>query len=368
MLGIYIHVPFCLKRCNYCDFCSSVASSGRISEYAAAIVRNIRAYAGKGLKADTVYLGGGTPSLLSPEDMRVILAAVKESFDISTNAEITTEANPGTVTLEKLSAYREAGINRISFGVQSCKDNELYKLGRLHNFYQSQEAVAIAKASGINNISCDLMIGIPEQTPQTLSESVEALCALDIQHISAYMLKIEEGTPFDCPEIRNSLPDDDTVSDMYLMTVEMLSQRGFEQYEISNFSKPGFESRHNLKYWTGEPYIGFGPSAHSYFTGRRFYVPDDIDGFISSAVQKINIEDSSPDLLAEYIMLGLRLRKGVSLAEASSLGGNADSLVRAAKPFERAKLLTVSGDNIALTRAGFLVSNGIIAKLLDSQI
>lgn len=368
MLGIYIHVPFCLKRCNYCDFCSSIVSNGRISEYTAAMVRNIRTYAGKGLKADTVYLGGGTPSLLSPEDMSAILTAVKDSFEISSDAEITTEANPGTVTQDKLLAYRKAGINRVSFGVQSCKDNELYRLGRLHSYSQAVEAVKMAVDSGINNISCDLMIGIPEQTPETLAESVEAICALGIQHISAYMLKVEEGTPFDCNEIRSSLPDDDTVSDMYIMTAEMLLQRGFEHYEISNFSKPGVESRHNLKYWTGEPYIGFGPSAHSYFEGRRFYVPDDINDFITSTLQKINTEDDTPDKLSEYVMLGLRLSKGILLDAISSLGGDVNRLVRAAIPFESAGLLKVTNGIISLTREGFLVSNGIISRLLDSQI
>ena len=368
MLGIYIHIPFCLRRCGYCDFCSSIASNGRIAEYTDAMVRNIRSYAGRGLSADTVYLGGGTPSLLTGEQMSAILSAVKESFGILPDAEITTEANPCTVTYEKLCAYREAGINRISFGVQSCKDNELYRLGRLHTFERAAEAIETAKRSGINNISCDLMIGIPEQTLDTLAESIESLCLLEIKHISAYMLKIEEGTPFDCDAIRSSVPDDDTVSDMYMMTAKMLMQRGFEQYEISNFSKPGYESRHNLKYWTGESYIGFGPSAHSYFESKRFYVPEDIDGFISSALQKINIEENCPDRLSEYIMLGLRLCKGISLDTVVELGGDSCALVKACEPLERAGLLSVNDGRMSLTLKGFLVSNGVISRALDSQI
>lgn len=367
MLGIYIHIPFCLKRCGYCDFCSSIADKGKISAYAEAVVRNIESSGCKGEKVDTVYLGGGTPSLLSTQDMAKILFAVRENFSLSEDAEISIEANPGTVSLEKLEAYRSAGVNRISFGVQSCKDDELYSLGRIHTFLQAVEAVRLAEKAGIKNISCDLMIGIPGQTFSSLEESVLKLCELNIAHVSAYMLKIEEGTPFDCEKIRVLVADDDEAADMYLIAAKLLGENGFEQYEISNFSKPGYESRHNLKYWTGEPYIGFGASAHSFFGGKRFFVPEDIDGFISSPLQKTVSEDDSPDLLSEYIMLGLRLVRGISLKRIDALGGSSKSFLRAAELYTRAGLMHIAGDSAFLTLNGFLVSNGIISALIDSQ-
>lgn len=362
MPAIYIHVPFCQRRCNYCDFCSSVSSSETVSAYVDALVRNIRAYADYGLSADSVYFGGGTPSLLTGEQMSVIMSAVCDSFLISSDAEITTEANPNTVDLDKLSRWRDSGINRISFGVQSCKDNELYRLGRLHNFGQAAEAVKLAQRAGFDNISCDLMLGIPEQTIDTVSESVNAVCSLGISHVSAYMLKIEEGTPFDTPSVIDELPSDDEVADMYLLAAETLESRGLQQYEISNFAVSGYESRHNLKYWTLEDYIGFGPSAHSLFNGKRFFVPPDISGFINSERQAVEIEDACPDFLSEYVMLGLRLCKGIEL---DKLGDKAQNFISGAKLFEAEKLLEIGNGRVRLTRKGFLVSNGIIARLMD---
>ena len=367
MTGIYIHVPFCLKRCGYCDFCSSIYNEDKIRRYKDALVRNIRDFACKGIEVDTVYLGGGTPSLLSADMMSEILDVLRQNFVIDKRAEITVEANPGTVDPEKLRAYALAGVNRISFGVQSCKDDELYRLGRIHSFKEAAEAVMMAKKSGIENISCDLMLGIPGQTLKSARESAESLCGLGIDHLSAYMLKIEEGTPFDCPEIKSAVADDDEVSEMYLECAEILERCGLMQYEISNFAKPGFESRHNLKYWKGEPYIGFGASAHSFFMGKRFYVPPDIDGFISAPTQNYEAEDLSPDALTEYILLGLRLTEGIALERVDSLGGSAEKLILAAKPFEAAEYLDVSGGRVRLTRVGFLVSNGIILRLTESQ-
>lgn len=367
MLGIYLHIPFCRRRCSYCDFCSSVSPPEKISAYTEALIRNIRAYAGRGLSADTVYFGGGTPSLLTENQLKMVLSAVFDSFSISESAEITMEANPGTVTKSSLLAYKEAGVNRLSFGVQSAADEELSALGRLHSFAQAEEAVKTAQDCGITNISCDLMMGIPRQTRESLARSVEALCGLEITHISAYMLKIEEGTPFDCSEIRSQVAGDDEAAEMYLQTVKMLSERGFEQYEISNFAKNGAISRHNYKYWTGEQYLGFGPSAHSLFEGRRFFVPDDIDGFIAAPVQQLIIEDDCPDPLVEYIMLGLRTSRGVSFDRLGELGANPHKFRAAAAPLAEAGLMRLGENYAKLTPEGFLVSNGIIAKMIESQ-
>lgn len=367
MLGIYLHVPFCLRRCGYCDFCSSVADEAAMSAYTDALCREISASEGAGEKADTIYFGGGTPSLLDVKKIEKILSAVRQKFDISSDCEITLEANPGTISPEKAAGYFSLGINRVSLGVQSCKDDELYRLGRIHNFSDALEAIKTVRRSGIENISCDLMIGIPGQTRSTLRESAAAISSLEIEHISAYMLKIEEGTPFDCDSVRRLCADDDTVSDMYLDAVEILSQSGFVQYEISNFSRPGFRSRHNYKYWTGEQYLGFGLSAHSFYRGKRFYNPSDVGGYINGGSPRRLSEDDCPNPLLEYILLGLRLCEGISLYRLAELGGSPGGLSDAAKKFADAGFLTASGDRIALTPKGFLVSNGIISELIDSQ-
>lgn len=366
MLGVYIHIPFCRRRCNYCDFCSSVASRSAIGGYVSALIKSIEAFKDSSTPVDTVYLGGGTPSLLSAEEMSAILSAVRNKFALAADCEITTEANPCTVTRELIRAYKTAGINRISFGIQSCNPNELNTLGRLHTFEEAEKAVEYSLHEGIDNISADVMLGIPHQTPATLRETIDKITALGVKHISAYMLKIEANTPFDCDEIRSLIPDDDTVSDMYLDTVAALASKGFTQYEISNFAVDGFASRHNLKYWTGEPYIGFGPSAHSYYSGKRFFVPDDIKSFIADPLATPETEDDAPDILEEYIMLGLRLRKGISLDKLRTLGANTDKLLVAVKPFVNAGLAIVKENNLSLTPRGFLVSNGIISALLDS--
>lgn len=364
MLGIYIHIPFCRRRCNYCDFCSSVSSEERISAYVSALIKSIISFPQSGLSADTVYFGGGTPSLLNERQMSEIMEAVCKKFALSDCCEITSEANPGTVTLPLLKSYRAAGINRISFGIQSCKDNELYMLGRLHTFSDALAAIDFAHSAGIENISADLMLGIPYQTVGTALESVEKFTSSGIKHLSAYMLKIEPGTPFDCDEIRRLIPDDDAVSDMYLCAINSLSQKDFRQYEISNFSLAGFECRHNLKYWTMESYLGFGPSAHSFFNDRRFYISPDIDSFINDPLKQPLIEDDKPDKLSEYIMLGLRLCKGISLDKVSMLGGDADKLRNVCKPFISAGLMHHENGRLYLSPEGFLVSNGIISRII----
>ncbi len=278
------------------------------------------------------------------------------------------ECNPSSVSLSKLIGYYDAGVNRLSFGVQSSGDDELKHLGRLHDFSLAQQAVLDARRAGFINISCDLMIGTPKQTLQSLMNSVRDITSLGVTHISCYMLKIEDGTPYDCDSIRRSVADDDTVSDMYLALVGELDRLGFKQYEISNFSLPGYESRHNTKYWTGEPYIGFGPSAHSYFDGVRTYSSQTVGEFISLPLTPDEIEDSSPDPLEEYILLGLRLAKGISLSGISSLGGSSESVAKGLKPFVDAGYLILDGDTVKLTSIGFLLSNGIISRIIDLAV
>lgn len=366
--GIYIHIPFCKRKCPYCDFYSVVADDSVCRNYAKALIKRITAHSNNSLLVDTIYFGGGTPSLMHHDDIADIIRAVKDSFDVSTDCEITLECNPSSVDFNKLCAFRSAGINRLSFGVQSSDDDELKALGRLHDFSLAQRAVLESQLAGFDNISCDLMIGTPNQTEESLIRSVRALCSLNIKHISCYMLKIEEGTAYDCDRIRASVADDDTVSDMYLALCEELERLGFTQYEISNFSVEGYESRHNLKYWIGEDYIGFGPTAHSYYNNRRTYAESDVQAFIANPLADDLTEDDSPDKLQEYIMLGLRISKGISLEKINLLGGDSSAFLNALKPFVLANYSTIGGDNVRLTREGYLRSNGIILRLLESQI
>lgn len=365
--GIYIHIPFCRKKCPYCDFYSVVSDSDTIHKYVLSLVRNISSFESDNAIVDTVYFGGGTPSLVEPSDISLILDAVKRSFLLSEDPEITLEANPCTVDLDRLSAYRKAGINRISFGVQSANDNELSSLGRLHDFSLAEQAVLSAQTAGFSNISCDLMIGTPNQTLESLKASIRRLASLQIQHISAYMLKIEEGTAFDCDSVRRSVADDDTVSDMYLSMCRELESLDYNQYEISNFSLSGYESRHNLKYWHLDDYIGFGTAAHSLWKGKRFYVPSDLKKYLSEDIQPIVIEDDSPDPLEEYIMLSLRLAEGLSLSKVDELGGNSQAVVKTAEQFISSGLARLSNGRLFFTPEGFLVSNEMILKIIMSQ-
>ena len=357
--GIYIHVPFCAKKCPYCDFYSDRFTKTTALEYTEAVIRDINAF-GERFTADTVYFGGGTPSMLPAENISQILGTMRERFELI-SPEITLEVNPSTVTEQKLTAYRDMGINRLSFGVQSAVDKELSFLGRLHTFDKAKQAVEKAKDVGFDNISCDLMTGIPYQTEDSLKYSIDALCALPVTHISSYMLKIEEGTPFDNEDTKKLLPDEETVSEYYLKMVEMLEKYGFMQYEISNFSKKGYESRHNLKYWKCEEYVGFGPSAHSYYGGKRYSIPDDLSGFISGGYEQI-VTDGTPGQWDERIMLGLRLKKGIDV---NNYPDKKERLLKKAVLFEKAGYMEINGSNISLTPRGFLLSNSIIAELID---
>ncbi len=363
MVGIYIHVPFCLRKCPYCAFYSVVYDWTKAGEYVAAAARNIRRYAPLMLSADTVYFGGGTPSLLSPDEVGAILDAVRQSFKLAPDAEITLEANPSSVTRQSLEGYFNCGVNRISFGVQSACDNELKMLGRLHDFGRARDAVSAAMEAGIKNISCDIMLGTPLQTMDSLLLSIDRITALQVPHISCYMLKIEEGTAYDCDKIRKLAADDDLSADMYLRLCGELRSRGYDRYEISNFAKKGFESRHNMKYWRLDEYIGIGPSAHSLSEGKRTYVPSDLNLFLQSEFQTELKEEESIDRLEEYVMLSLRTSDGISLKELKSMGADDKAVSEKARDFCRAGFLEFDGDKITLTDRGALVSNGIICEL-----
>lgn len=364
-IGIYIHIPFCKRKCPYCDFYSIAGDDDFKKKYVNALISHINSYKDKQLCADSVYFGGGTPTALSANELCRILSAVKESFVLCDNCEITTEANPCTVSSDYLKELRKCGFNRISFGVQSARDNELEALGRLHSFNQAQDAVLAAAKAGFDNISCDVMIGVVGQTVVSLEQTIDKLCSLPICHVSAYMLKIEQGTEYDCDKIRSQVADDDLSAELYLAAVKKLSHNGFEQYEISNFCRDGKMSLHNMKYWILDEYIGFGPSAHSYFSGKRFFYDRDIRGYIINPQGVYHVEDEAPDKLYEYTMLSLRLSSGISRERFVSLGGNEKLFCEYSKRLVEAGLAYHGGDRLCLTPNGFLLSNSIILGFLD---
>lgn len=272
------------------------------------------------------------------------------------------ECNPESSDFTKLSCYRKAGINRISFGVQSLCDNELVKLGRIHNARTAKDAIYTAYSAGFDNVSADLMLGICEQTLETNKITIDELTQLPLTHISAYMLKIEEGTPYYKNfSTLDNLPNEDLTADIYLQTINLLKQKGFLQYEISNFAKPGFESRHNLKYWKCKDYYGIGPSAHSCINGKRFAVEKDIHAFISDNIQSTYITEEKANDFFEQAMLKLRLSEGLNMVEYAD---ESERVINNAQPLIRAGLVKHKGNNIVITEKGFLVSNEVICRLL----
>lgn len=349
--GLYIHVPFCVRKCPYCDF-YSVTKTELADDYTAAVVRNIKA---QNVKADTVYFGGGTPSLLSAKQIYSMLSAA----EIAHGSEITMECNPNSVDEKYLADIFSAGVNRISFGVQSLSDKELSALGRLHNAETAVNAINSAYKAGFRNISADLMLATAYQTKETLAETIEKLVKLPICHVSAYMLKIEEGTAYGKSEtIQNLIPNEDETAEMYLEVVQMLEENGFAQYEISNFAHKGCESRHNLKYWRCEEYYGIGPSAHSYVDGVRKACPPSVERFINSELQEEIVTEENGGADDEKIMLALRLtQEGIPLSTLTQ-----DKL-HVAKQLEKSGLLRRENERIMLTPNGCLVSNEIICRL-----
>ncbi len=323
--------------------------------YVQAVCRNLRFY-GDGRAADTVYFGGGTPSLLTPDSVGEILRCAELAFSLR-SPEITMEVNPATVTRQTLADYRKTGVNRLSIGVQDLHPETLKTLGRLHSGEQAVQTVMEAHAVGFENISCDLMIGTKGQTPERLDETLQKLTELPITHVSAYLLKIEEGTPYANQNMQQEIPSDDAAAALYLQMTSFLNEHGFLQYEISNFAKKGYESRHNCRYWKCQPYLGIGPAAHSCME-TRFYVPADLSAFIKEEHQQTCPEDDTPCTMEERIMLGLRLTEGIPLNWLD------ERQQKAVERFIKGGLMQVSGQRISFTPEGFLVSNGVLAEIL----
>ena len=373
-LGIYIHIPFCAKKCAYCDFYSMCDLSLR-ENYVDALVAQISSFRAeaKNRIVDTIYIGGGTPSILSGEQILRILKTVRKVFKVSEDAEITMEANPGTLDPGKLVAYHEAGINRLSLGLQSANSDELSILGRIHTKEEFERSFLLARLEGFQNINVDIMYALPGQTKQTLSETLDYVIGLDPDHISFYGLTIEPQTPFgrnkDIPAL---LPNEDEQVEMYLNAAEKMEAAGFFQYEISNFSKPGFECHHNMKYWKVEDYLGFGPAAHSFFDGTRFAYAKNTSKFISYPTQRDRLIEMSEqstheDSALEFVMLGFRLRAGIDVVEYGERFGEdfEDIYGDKMQEFIKKEYIMKTKNGYRLSRRGFLISNYILSEILN---
>lgn len=362
-IGIYIHIPFCRSKCPYCDFFSM---RGNINEYKkyVEILKDKIIYWSKMINktVNTVYIGGGTPSVLGDELIFDIIKCVKDNFNVTDNAEITIEVNPSSGKFMEFSRLKKIGLNRVSLGLQSTNNNELKQLGRIHSSDDVENTITLIKSADIYNISLDIMLGVPEQTIESLKNTIDFCVKSDVKHISSYILKIEENTYYYKKINKYRFPDEESVSDLYLFAVDYLDKNGFKQYEISNFSKSGYESKHNLKYWNLDDYIGIGPSAHSFVDKKRFYYGRSVEDFKNNII----INDGFGGDNEEYIMLKLRLKSGLNINEYKKAFG--ENLSK--DFFDKVDLYCKSGylsfkdDTVSFTPKGFLVSNSIISELI----
>ena len=376
-LGIYVHVPFCRSKCQYCDFYSVTDKHDKLIDgYMDAICAHIKESGAlaPAHKVDTIYFGGGTPSFFGADGLATILTCIRRNFDVDMNAEITFEANPDSISDHLLKRLRAEGFNRVSLGIQCDDDAILEKLGRPHTYAQAVQAYHRIRKAGFRNISVDLIYGLPGQTLKAWKETLENVLQLNPDHISCYGLKVEEGTPlYEVREFSN-LPGDDAQADMYLAAVDILRSRGFRHYEISNFARKGLYSRHNMKYWTGGEYLGFGPSASSDFAGKRFTYVRDLQGYIQGIQNNGEIIDELQEIpvrerAGEYLMLRLRTSTGITAEEYERMFllpfAPLEEVLRKNMEYYYVSLNEEGRWN--LTPKGYLVSNSIISDLLLAQ-
>jgi len=372
--GLYVHIPFCSSRCSYCDFATGLYEGQLAERYVAALVEELRSSRRSGARVDTIYFGGGTPSLLSPAQLERILATLFQQFEIDPESEVTLEINPGSVTIEKLEAFRSLGINRASFGAQTFDDRELAKLGRSHTAEDALKTFADLRRAGFTNVSFDLIAGLPGQTLAGWQRNIKQALELNPEHLSFYLLEVHSGTPL-AEHIRRGLqpvPDEDLAGVMYEWMLEQASATGYEHYEISNLCRADFHSRHNVKYWTGEPYFGFGCSAHSYDGRmRRWSNHRDVLKYVemiesgeSAVVEEQEL--SQTDVRAEALFLGMRMMRGVDVRRYRESFGVDLCEAHAADidRFRKAGLVEFEGDLIRLTRTGALLSNEVFAAFV----
>lgn len=366
-IGIYIHIPFCKSKCPYCDFYSVKVNNEEMDRYVQELNNKFEFYSkdlsDNGYIVDTVYFGGGTPSTMGTTRLVKLLKAIKSSFCLADDVEITMEMNPTSSNLVDFTILKEMGLNRLSVGMQSAVDDEMKLLGRNHTQRDIEYTVRTAQKCGIRNISLDLIIGVPEQTKSTLKQSMDFCNSLGVQHISAYILKIEENTPFYKMKENLNLLTDDEQAEQYLYVCEYLESLGYCQYEISNFAINGYESRHNNKYWRCEEYLGFGPSAHSFFKGKRFYYDRDFSDFYDNKLT----DDGFGGSKEEFIMLNLRLKRGLIFKEFKERYSHdiPEKFIKKAKLLSNAGYITINKEKVSLTKKGYLLSNTIITELLS---
>ena len=364
--ALYVHIPFCARKCAYCDFESH---AGRLSDADAYIARVLdearRRKAEYGIQSVcSLYLGGGTPSLLSCAQLSRLTEGLTQLFPPAPGAELTLEANPGTLKPSFLQTARSLGFNRLSLGVQARQERLLQMLGRIHRFEDTAAAVALARDAGFQNVSCDVMNELPGQTEQDITETLSGICALQVQHISCYGLILEEGTPLARRVAKGEivLPDEETASALNLLAAHLLEENGYHRYEISNFALPGFESRHNVVYWTGGDYLGLGAAAHSFLRGERFANPG-LDEYLQGAER---IDASFVDekgALEESILLGTRMTHGISLSDFQARFGERAALALKRRAKGLPGLVLVENDRLRLTERGFLLHSAIVTEL-----
>ena len=375
-LGIYIHIPFCRSKCDYCDFYSLAGRDDRMDQYQKALLSHIKETAplAQDFPVDTIYIGGGTPSYYGAKRLKELLGVIRKLYKVEKDAEVTVECNPDSVDVKSLKILRKAGVNRLSMGMQSANACELERIHRIHTPQQVNEAATAARKAGFTNLSLDLIYGLPGQTMDSWKATVEHALSLIPQHLSCYGLKVEEGTPLAARVAQGEvLPDDDQQADLYLWTVGRLERAGYPQYEISNFAKLGFASRHNLRYWLTQPYIGFGPGAHSDFGGRRYSFVRDLDAYIQGVLQGGDIIDESEiipkrERCGEYLMLRLRTAQGINEQEYRSTYFMDFAPLQARLEQFRAQGWAEQTDGRwHFTPKGFLLSNQLIGDLLERQ-
>jgi len=378
-LELYLHIPFCVRKCAYCDFLSMPAEAKMLSEYVNCLLKEIKSHKEQEPEAlvKSIFIGGGTPSLLPDGAVRTIMALIKETFSISPQAEITIETNPGTLTKEKLMEYQSVGINRLSIGLQSADNRELKELGRIHTYEEFLENYQLAVQLGFQNINVDLMSALPGQTFKSWKETLRKVTELNPAHISAYSLIIEEGTPFfhKYSEVEpTDLPDEDLEREMYYFTKSYLQEKGYKHYEISNYAKPGYECRHNIGYWTGVAYLGMGLGASSYLDGCRFRNPDDLTGYKSHCEELYQLPVQAEKLtkaeqMEEFMFLGLRLIEGVSVTEFKKRFCKEIDEVYGTEIGELTGegLLNNANGFISFTERGLDLSNYVMAKFLEPK-
>ena len=375
-LGIYIHIPFCRSKCDYCDFYSLAGRDDRMDQYQKALLSHIKETAplAQDFPVDTIYIGGGTPSYYGAKRLKELLGVIRKLYKVEKDAEVTVECNPDSVDVKSLKILRKAGVNRLSMGMQSANACELERIHRIHTPQQVNEAATAARKAGFTNLSLDLIYGLPGQTMDSWKATVEHALSLIPQHLSCYGLKVEEGTPLAARVAQGEvLPDDDQQADLYLWTVGRLERAGYPQYEISNFAKPGFASRHNLRYWLTQPYIGFGPGAHSDFGGRRYSFVRDLDAYIQGVLQGGDIIDESEiipkrERCGEYLMLRLRTVQGINEQEyRSTYFMDFAPLQARLEQFRTQGWAEQTDGRWHFTPKGFLLSNQLIGDLLERQ-